>query len=200
MNLMFYKNIENYNIYKFIVLYLVMAGASGDVQTEQEVNLTYTWLILDTIKRMRDAHSENDKWKYKVHGEFAIQMMLPYYTLNERKDLDKEFKELQTAKEKIDAADLNEQTKEKLKLEEEVNFVSGHKSVIMMGLSRIGVTKVADDALIDWLELNMPAFRYTIRHGESGVPSSLEEFLAREVQEYKKKKEDKEKESDGGTL
>lgn len=149
-----------------------MAGA----KVYEDVSLNYTWLVLDTVRKMRDGKAKGDTAEYYTHFEFSIQMLLAYIDAEEREKIERDFREYRKLLKAIKDGDANEQTKKRNILLLKEDFADAHRYYVMAALSKAGIIKVSDEGLIDFEKKDINEVRAIVRSG-GGVSSTVKRVV-----------------------
>jgi len=163
-----------------------MAG-SVDIE-KQDINLNYTWLVLDTIRQMRNAAANQERERYVVQTEFALQLLLSYFTPGTRKAIETDFKTLREEIDKIKKEkNLNEISRKQKILNIKVDFADAHRSFCMAALSKVGIIKVMEEGKIDLSTRDINEISHAIRHSGASVKKAIEEAVKPKEGEVDKK-------------
>jgi len=153
-----------------------MAG-SVDIE-RQDINLNYTWLVLDTIRQMRNAAANGEREKYVAHAEFAIQLLLSYFPPSTRKAIEEDFKTMQKMMASIKTnKELNEISRTKQILDLRLDFADTHRSFCMAALSKVGIIKVLEEGKIDLKNRDIDEIAHAIRHSGASAKKAIEEAV-----------------------
>lgn len=144
-------------------------------EEQQNLNLTYNFLVLDTIRRMRDADAAGNFQQYVVYSEYAIQLLIPYLLTETKRKIEDDWIQVQTEIANIKANDNNEQSRNRRILELRRAFADTHKAVSMATLSRVGIVKVSEEGLVNFDKTDISKIAAIIRSG--GLPSGIEKVM-----------------------
>jgi hypothetical protein len=158
---------------------------------QQDTTNKYDWLVLNTIQLMRDAKSVNNSEQYWVHFEFAAQLLIPYLDLEIRKRMDLDIAILDKEVSRIKAEQRNDITRKNMINTIRDEFADSHRGFFMPALSKVGITKVQDEALIDFSKLTIDQIADIVRETRSGVVKSVENMEKKKTEEILHEQEKK---------
>lgn len=162
---MWFINSLLYILHGFInpfALILIMAYGTNT----EDINLTFTYLVLDTIKKMEDTAAANKDEEYSVRTEFALQLLTSYFPFNLRKRIDENFTKLRNEIKSIKAnKDLNQISKASQILELRKDFSDTHRGFVFAALSKVGITKISEEGVIDLSVRDIKELSTAIRGG-----------------------------------
>lgn len=149
----------------------------------QEITRDFSWLVLDTIRKMRDALAAKETEKYVNYCLDAIQLIQPYIAaefrakLNvDKEKLDKELVELKGQKK------LDDKTKALYSLRLRRSFADAHKSLIYSALPTIGVVKLTEEGVIDFSKRDADFIKSVIRNSGKGFEKAVKEAADKEIE------------------
>jgi hypothetical protein len=131
-------------------------------QQTQNGSLTYDWLVLNTILQMRNAKANEQWYKYWVHFKYAMQLLVPYMSVDIRKKIEKDYQELLAEIKKIEEKDIAKASKEREIEALKVEFAEAHEFYILSSLSRVGIVKVNEDGMLDFNTFDFAKLRAAI--------------------------------------
>jgi hypothetical protein len=140
----------------------------------QDLALSYTWLVLDSIKKMRDAQAAGERDKYVIHFEFILQLLIPHIDVKLRTTINKDRETLQKEITKIRKENTNEQSRKSLILDLREDFANSHRGYIFAALSRVGIIRVSEDGIIDFNSTDMATLQAIIRNSGAGLDKAIE--------------------------
>lgn len=130
---------------------------------EQQGSNTFDWLVLDTLRRMRDAQAEGDTARYFTHFEYAFQMVIPWLSLKTRDAVQKDYDKYTLLTKSIRDSTVNDATKSiELRALKE-NFANAHRVLIFASLSRLGIIHVSDEGVINFETLDIDQMAAIVR-------------------------------------
>lgn len=138
---------------------------------------SFDWLVLDSIRRMRDYHTDGDIDKYTIAFKYCFKMVIPWLSVKTRARVQDDYEKYTGKLKALDEAkELNPESKklEKRKLSEE--FADVHELLIFSSLSRLGIIKVSDEGNINFDNLDIDTMALLIRSqkGLKGMVKKLE--------------------------
>lgn len=152
-------NVRKYNI--------VMEG-------QETQSLTHTYLLLDTIKRMRDANADDQIDRYYKQCRFGLELIISYLSPEIRKDIDTDFKTLRAEIERINNdSSLNEESKKNEILKLKNSFADSHEYYIMASLGKVGIITVSEEGLIDFSSTDLERVKRIVRDSD-GLDKAVE--------------------------
>lgn len=144
----------------------------------QEITRDFNWLVLDTIRRMRDARAQGDLSKYCNYVEDALQLIQPYLDLDFRSKLNKDKKTLEgTIKEIKEKKKVDETSKNKEILDLRLSFADAHKALIYSALPSIGVVKIGSEGVIDLTKYDTEMIKSIVRASGRGLEKAVKEAV-----------------------
>jgi len=153
-------------------------GISMSAENPTEISMNHNILVLDTLRRMRDAESGKHYEQYFTHFKFALQLVIPYISGEVRTDIEDDMDTLKKAIEQIkkDKA-LNDITRSKVITEVKRDFADNHKAFLMSALTKTGIVKVLDEGVVDFTKNDMDTVAHIIRNSGKGLEKSIEQAL-----------------------
>lgn len=139
-----------------------------------EISMNHNILVLDTLRKMRDAESANQHDKYFIHFKFALQLVIPYITGEVRKDIETDFITLEGAIEKVKQdKEMNDISRDRTITAIRRNFADTHKAYLMSALTKTGIVKVLDDGVVGFTKYDMDTIASIIRNSGKGLEKSI---------------------------
>jgi hypothetical protein len=139
----------------------------------KEVGINYLWLVLDTIRRMRDAQAQARLDEYYVQFEYGLQLLLPHIDIEIRASIEDDFKTLQLGIEQIKREDQNPQSRKLAVQGLKCDFADTHRYFIMEALPRASIYKVLEEGVMDFTKHDLAETTEIIRHSSQGLPSTI---------------------------
>jgi len=146
------------------------------MQDEQQVNLSYNYIVLDTIKRLRDAKAAGRKAEYCDLFDFALQLLVPYIDINLRKTINEDWNSLQEAIKQAKKEEKSEASRKRVIEELRENFADTHRSYVFSTLSKVGITRVSEEGKIDFNKLGLDNVAHIIRSGDGIATATAKEL------------------------
>jgi ATP-dependent protease HslVU (ClpYQ) ATPase subunit len=144
----------------------------SQAQDAKEVGINYLWLVLDTIRRMRDAQAQGRLDEYYTQFEYALQLLLPHIEIETRANIEDDFATLQEKLNAIKETEENEQTL-KVKLQAvKCDFADRHRYFIMEALPRASIYKVSDEGVLDFNKHKLEELTEIVRNS-GGLASTV---------------------------
>jgi hypothetical protein len=113
-----------------------------------------------------------------VQTEFALQLLLSYFTPSTRTKINEDFNTLRSEIDKIKKdKELNEISRKQKILNLRIDFADAHRSFCMAALSKVGIIKVMEEGKIDLDNRDINELSHAIRHSGSSVKSAVEEAV-----------------------
>jgi len=141
---------------------------------DTQTALTYNYLVLDTIQKMRDAQAEGNRDKYFVYFDYAMGFAIHHLDLDTRRKVEDSRKTLKTELKRIkEQVDLNDQTRKLMILELKESFANAHRYYVMLVLSKIGVVKVSEEGVIDFNDFDIDELAKVVR-SDRGLNSAMD--------------------------
>lgn len=131
---------------------------------ENQQSLTYDWLVLNTILRMRDSKAKGDWSKYWAYFKFAMQLLVPYMVIDLRRKIELEYQELLREIEKIEEKNIAKASKDKEIESLKIEFAETHEYYILSALGRVGIIKVSDEGVLDFNTFDFDKLRSAINN------------------------------------
>jgi hypothetical protein len=141
----------------------------------QEQNLNVNWLVLDTIRRLRDSKAAGQKEQYFALTDFGLKLVQSYFPLDVRKMLDQDYTMFRVEAKRIRETEKAEVSRKKLIDELNYEFAEAHDGRLMSALARMGIIKNQEDGVIDFSELSMDQYAEIIQNRRKGVIKALQE-------------------------
>jgi hypothetical protein len=146
------------------------------METEgQDVTLTYNSLVLDTILKMRDSQAAGNLEKYTIYFEYALQLLLPHFHIDVRKEIQADHDILKQAIRDINQKESNDQSKKNKVLAARESFANSHRYYVMMALTKVGIVKVSEEGVIDFSSIDIETMKGIIRSSGQGVMKAVDE-------------------------
>ena len=143
---------------------------------QQDVTLNYNYLLLDTIKKMRDSQASKDQDSSWTHFKFALKLVNPYLPMEIRKDIEEDYRRLEEKIKEIKECKENEETRKNRIRKLKDSFGEAHEYYIMSALSRVGIIKVTDEGVLDLDELDLATqVKGIIRASSKGLIKAVED-------------------------
>jgi hypothetical protein len=111
---------------------------------------------------MRNAKANEQWYKYWVHFKFAMQLLVPYMTVETRKKIEKEYQELLKQIEEIEEKNIARASKDKEIEDVKVEFAETHEHYILSALGRVGIIKVSEEGVLDFNTFDFDVLRQAI--------------------------------------
>lgn len=127
-------------------------------------SLTYDWLVLNTILQMRNAKAKGEWYKYWVNFKFAMQLLVPYMSVEVRKKIEEDYQELLKEIKKIEKKDIAKASKDKEIEELKTEFAETHEYYILSALGRVGIIKVEEEGVLDFNTFDFNNLRKAINN------------------------------------
>ena len=157
------------------------------MDASQEVTRDFNWLVLDTIRRMRDAKAANRIEEYISYCMDAIQLIQPYLPIDLRGQLNGDYELLNTALGEIkDKEKTDEKTKSKYALTVKLSFADAHRALIFSTLPSIGIIRISGEGDIDFGKRDADFIIAVVRNQSMGFEKAVE--LAKQEQEKREAK------------
>lgn len=153
--------------------------AEAQAQDQKEVGINYLWLVLDTIRRMRDAQAQGRLDEYYTQFEYALQLLLPHIELETRANIEEDFATLMEKIVAIKETEDNEQTKKARVQAIRVDFADTHRYFIMEALPRASIYKVSDEGVLDFNKHKLEETTEIIRNS-GGLASTIARAVEKE--------------------
>jgi len=157
----------------------------NQAQDQSDVGINYSWLVLDTIRRMRDAQAQGRLDEYYTQFEYGLQLLLPHIEIETRANMEDDFATLQERIVAIKETDDNDQSKKQQIQNVRVEFADTHRYFIMEALPRASIYKVSEEGVLDFNRHKLDETKEIIRHSSQGMASNI-----KAVVEANKEKED----------
>ena len=141
----------------------------------QEQNLNINWLVLDTIRRMRDVKAEGNKEKYFSYCDFGLKLVHSYFPLEIRKALDSDYRLLRDEIKKVKEQEQNDTSRKRKVDELNAEFAELHDGRLMSALARMGIIKNIEDGIIDVEQLGMDKYAQIVQDRRKGVIKAVEQ-------------------------
>ncbi len=150
-------------------------------QATHDENLTFQFLYLDTLRKMRDSEANQDDHKYFTYFKFALQMGMGYLDVAQREKIEADHKKmLQDTAILVSAEGKNVETKKFEITMLKLHFAETHEYYLMAALQRLGIVKIVDDGLVDFEKEDIATLKKIVRAG-SGLPTSIKRVLGEEA-------------------
>ena len=152
----------------------------GDA-TEQDVAFSYNFLVVDSLRKMCDARADNNWSRYFSFFEFAFRLLVPHIPIEERVKIEANYHAMQAKIVEIEAlssAAENDESKKIKIIALRRDFADAHLYYLDLGLSKIGVIKIADDGIINLTDESLGSMKAIVRMS-GGIRSSAKQVLAR---------------------
>lgn len=147
---------------------------------EQQTNSTntYEYLVLDTIRRMRDAHAERNKKKYFSYFNFAMRLLLPHIDIKIREKINEDYITLNRERSKIlNDKSLSDITKN-IQIEDiECEFADALNSHIFIALSKVGIIRVSEEGIIDFNSIELDKIAQIVQDRSRGLEKAVENAI-----------------------
>lgn len=142
-------------------------------QDQQDVGINYSWLVLDTIRRMRDAQAQDRLDEYYTQFEYGLQLLLPHIETETGARIQLDFETLQERIVAIKESDDNEQSKKKAIQLIKCDFADTHRYFIMEALPRASIYKVSEEGVLDFSKHKLDEIKEIVRHSSQGMASNI---------------------------
>jgi hypothetical protein len=166
---------------------------AGEVEKQSDINLNHNFLVLDTIRKMRDAEALNDDYTFFVFCENSLQLLIPFMPLQTRAALNDDMKAMRLELKRIKT---NETTKEESRKRQELDirrdFADSHKHLVFIYLSRSGIVVVQDEGMIDFQKHDFDQVSKIVQYSGTGMPSAIAN-----IKDQEQRKDAKEAAKDG---
>lgn len=167
-------------------IFIYPNAETGIMENVAEINLSYTWLVLDSIKKMRDAEASGDLDRFSIYFNFCLRLVIPYMDITLKKNVDDDINLLNQYTTLIRENEPNEETRKKKIKEARAEFANTHMGYVMGTLSKIGLIKVGQDGVIDFTKTDIEQLKQIIRSNEG-----LERAITKGVEDAKTRMEGK---------
>ena len=141
-------------------------------QGQEQTSLTFNWLLLDTIRRMRDAQAEEDIDKFYVYMNTAFLLCVSSYPKEFRKKLNDEFVQFEKDVKQIKKEEQNESSRKRKIRDAKKAFCEQHILYVYHALPKMDIYKVIKEGLIDFNKNDFENVAKALR-SSSGIPSLL---------------------------
>lgn len=146
-------------------------------QATHDENLTFQFLYLDTLRKMRDSEANQDDHKYYTYFKFALQMGMGYLDVSQREKIETDHKKMQQDTAILISADGKNVETKKFEINMlKLHFAETHEYYLMAALQRLGIVKIMDDGLIDFEKEDIGTLKKIVREG-SGLPTAIKRVL-----------------------
>lgn len=151
----------------------------NQAQDQKDVGINYSWLVLDTVRRMRDAQAQGRLDEYYTQFEYGLQLLLPHIEIETRANIEEDFAVLMEKIVAIKETEDNEQSKKKRIQEIRVDFADTHRYFIMEALPRASIYKVSEEGVIDFNRHQLNETTEIIRNS-GGLASTIARVATKE--------------------
>ena len=148
-------------------------------QNDTTIALNYNWLVLDTIRKARDAKAAGNKETYAIYSEYALQLLIPYISRELRFVCEADYKLLVDAIASIKSHSENEQSRKMQIIELRADFADAHRSFTMAALAKVGIVKVTEEGVIDFSILDLDQMKAIVH--SSGITAGAQKVLAKDA-------------------
>lgn len=142
-----------------------------------EVNINYNWLVLDSIRKMRDAQARKDTEQFAILFDFCLRLLIPYIAIDLKQKIDQDRKRLMAEIGRLKKEEKNEETAKKLILALRIDFAEAHMGYVMGALSVVGIVMVRDDGVIDFSKIDIETTQAIIRSSGMGLAKAIEKAV-----------------------
>lgn len=139
-----------------------------------EINLSYNWLVLDSIKKMRDAQARKDQEQFVILFDFCLRLLIPYIAIELKEQIDTDRRTLLMETTRIKRDEKNYETAKKKILDLRVDFADAHLGYVMGALSTVGIVQVRDDGIINFNKIDIETTQNIIRQSGMGLAKAVE--------------------------
>ncbi len=147
---------------------------------DQPTALTYNFLVLDTIQKMRDAQAAGDKDKYFVYFDYAMGFAIHHLDTDTRRKIEDARKLFAKEVRKIKEGSMHDDEKRKDMQALKEDFANNHRYYVMLTLSKIGIVKVMDEGVIDFNELDIEGLKRVVR-SDRGLEAAMDANIKKGV-------------------
>jgi hypothetical protein len=155
-------------------------GMDSQAQDQKDVGINYSWLVLDTVRRMRDAQAMGRLDEYYTQFEYGLQLLLPHIEIETRANIEDDWATLMEKIVAIKEGSDNEQSK-KVRIQAlRVDFADTHRYFIMEALPRASIYKVSEEGVIDFNKHKLEQTTEIIRNS-GGLASTIARVAEKEV-------------------
>jgi len=144
----------------------------NQAQDQKDVGINYSWLVLDTVRRMRDAQAQGRLEEYYTQFEYGLQLLLPHIEIETRANIEEDFATLMEKIISIKETEDNEQSKKVRILALKVDFADTHRYFIMEALPRASIYKVSEEGVLDFNKHRLEETTEIIRNS-GGLASTI---------------------------
>ena len=145
----------------------------NQAQDQKDVGINYSWLVLDTIRCMRDAQAQGRLDEYYTQFEYGLQLLLPHIETEVGNRIQMDFETLQ---EKIVAIKENSDNPQSQKQQIQLlkcDFADTHRYFIMEALPRASIYKVSEEGVLDFSKHKLDEIKEIVRHSSQGMASNI---------------------------
>ena len=134
-----------------------------NTNSEKKDELNWPFYIQETIRLRRDAEAAGDPDKAFNLFEEALRSCVPYLLPTIRKAMEEDYAKFEKARADITGSGLSENEKREMMLAEKQRFFESHIYYVMQVLSKANVAPNADDARVDFKELDFEGMKEIVR-------------------------------------
>lgn len=145
-----------------------------DQNANQDINLNFNYLYLNTIFKLRDAKAEGRKFQAWHLFEFATKLVINYMSPeirekmhNDFRLLDDEIKRIKQNKETAEAA--KKQRVDDLRFD----FIERHDSYVLAAMSKVGIITQQEDGIIDFKDMPLENWAAIVQEKRLGLDKSI---------------------------
>ena len=150
----------------------------------QDINLDYPRLVLDTVRKMRDADAREDTQKYFTFFDYALRLLMPYIKGENRAKVEEARRLFEAYRKEIYEEDEHDDTKRKKELILKQSFADAHSYYVFNAFPQAGIVRVMDEGVIPFDKKDFNELKQVIR-ARAGAPSSFKKAAERTIERDK---------------